>query len=93
MDHHLPDGKTERLVALCKAVGADTYLSGPSAQDYIDPQLFSDAGIELRYANYDGYPEYRQLYPPFTHQVSILDLLLNEGPNARHYLKGNLLCV
>jgi hypothetical protein len=33
--------------------------------------------------DYTGYPEYAQLYPPFTHQVSVLDLLVNAGPAAR----------
>ncbi len=40
--------KTERLVALCRSAGATTYLSGPTARDYIDESLFHDAGIELR---------------------------------------------
>ena len=28
--------KTERLLAICRAAGADRYLSGPSAKDYFD---------------------------------------------------------
>ena len=31
--------------------------------------------------SYD-YPEYDQLYPPYDAQVSIIDLLLMQGPNA-----------
>jgi hypothetical protein len=38
--------------------------------------------------DYSGYPEYRQLYPPFEHGVSILDLIFNEGPNAPQYLNS-----
>ena len=33
--------------------------------------------------DYSGYPEYRQLYPPFEPRVSVIDLILNEGPR-RH---------
>jgi hypothetical protein len=44
-----------------KQVGADEYLSGPSARDYIDEKIFEDAGIRLTYVDYLGYPEYRQL--------------------------------
>ena len=38
--------------------------------------------------DYSGYPEYEQLYGPFEHQVSIVDLILNEGPDAPKYLKS-----
>ena len=87
-DYRLVDGKIERLVDLCRQAGADEYLSGPAARDYIHEEPFSDAGITLTYMDYSGYPEYRQLYPPFEHRVSILDLIFNEGPEARRYLKS-----
>lgn len=79
--------KTQRLIALCQAAQATCYVSGPSAKNYIEPVLFEKAHIELRYFNYDGYPPYRQLYGPFEHQVSILDLLFNEGPHAGRFMK------
>ena len=88
MDYHLVDGKTERLVELCRQAGANTYLSGPAAKDYINHQLFQEAGIELRYLDYTGYPDYHQLFPPFEHAVSIIDLIFNEGPNATKYMKS-----
>jgi hypothetical protein len=78
--------KGERLLDLLKQIGADTYLSGPSARDYIDPRAFQDAGIELEYMNYSGYSEYPQLYPPFAHNVSIVDLLFHMGPKTPHYM-------
>jgi WbqC-like protein len=81
-------GKTERLVEWCKQLKATEYLSGPAAKDYIDESLFAGAGIALRYMDYSGYPEYRQLYPPFDHTVSIVDLIFNEGPNATRYMKS-----
>ena len=87
-DYELVEGKTERLVDLCRQAGATRYLSGPSARDYIRPELFAAAGIELEYADYGGYPEYPQLHPPFAHGVSVLDLLFNVGPDdAGKYLK------
>ena len=53
---------------------------------YIEPEVFEAAGVELEYFGYDGYREYSQLFPPFDHFVSILDLLFNEGPNATRYM-------
>tara|TARA_B100001013_G_scaffold343790_1_gene272309 strand:- start:1108 stop:1857 length:750 start_codon:yes stop_codon:yes gene_type:complete len=86
MDYELPEGKTERLLELCRKLGAADYLSGPAAKTYIDANLFVEAGIKLRFMSYDGYPEYRQLFPPFQHAVSIIDLILNEGADARTYM-------
>ena len=82
------DGKTERLLSLCKAAGASEYISGPSAKDYIKPVLFEEAKIKLTWMDYSGYQPYEQLYPPFEHQVTVLDLIFNTGPQAQHYMKS-----
>lgn len=80
--------KTNRLISILQSLGADHYLSGPSAMDYIDPTLFDNAGIKLEYMQYN-YPEYPQLYPPFDGQVSILDLLFMAGDEAKNYILGH----
>jgi hypothetical protein len=87
-DYEAEGAKTERLVSLCKAAGATAYLSGPSARDYLDETQFSAAGIELEYMDYDGYPEYPQLHPPFDHAVTVLDLLFNTGSEAPRFMKS-----
>ena len=76
--------KTDRLIQILTTVGATSYLSGPSARDYIEPEKFSEANIELSFITYN-YPEYNQLYPPFDGQISILDLLFMQGPQALDY--------
>jgi hypothetical protein len=86
MEYELTSGKTERLVGICRQAGATTYLSGPSARDYIEPEQFKAADIELSYFDYSGYPEYAQLFPPFDHHVSVLDLIFNQGPDATRYM-------
>jgi hypothetical protein len=88
MDYKLIEGKTEKLVSLCKQAGATEYISGPAAQAYINQELFRSENIALSYIDYSGYPEYQQLFPPFDHRVSIIDLIFNEGLNARKYLKS-----
>lgn len=82
----LEEGPTERLVGICQKLGATDYLSGPSARAYLDESLFEAAGIRVQYMDYAGYPEYEQLYPPFEHGVSALDLIFNEGPHAARFL-------
>ena len=77
-----------RLIDLLTKVEADLYVSGPAARNYIDSEMFRQAQIELVFKDYSGYPEYPQLYPPFAHGVSILDLLFNCGPDASNYIWG-----
>lgn len=86
-DYGLIEGKTERLVDLVQKAGGTSYLSGPAAKDYIDEKLFKEANIELEWMDYSNYPEYPQLYPPFEHGVSILDLIFNCGHDVRKYMK------
>lgn len=93
LDYTLPaeQDATERLLALCRQAGATRYLSGPAARAYLRAESFAAAGIDLRYMDYTGYPEYRQRFGPFEHAVSIIDLLLNTGDAAhRHLLRGQL---
>jgi hypothetical protein len=87
-DYSLSGKKLDRLLDLVLKTGADRYVSGPAAQDYIDPRSFSAAGVDLIWKDYAGYPEYSQRFPPFEHGVSILDLLFNVGPDAPWYIWG-----
>ena len=87
-DYALPEGKSERLLSICKEAGAKKYISGPAAKDYLDESIFQQEGIEVEWMDYSGYPEYRQLFPPFEHGVTILDLLFNEGSNAKTFMKS-----
>ena len=82
---HTPTG---RLVEICLARGAKRYVSGPAARAYIDEAQFRDAGVELRYADYSGYPEYDQGGAAFEHGVSVVDLLMRCGPDGRKQLKS-----
>ena len=87
-DYNIGDGKTERLINICKQSNSNIYLSGPSAKNYIDEALFTENSINLEWFDYIGYKEYEQLYPPFEHGVSILDLIFNTGEDAYKFLKS-----
>ncbi len=81
-------GKNERLLELCLQSGATEYLSGPAAKGYLDEELFQKHGIRVLFADYSNYREYVQLFPPFDHAVTVLDLLFNTGPLAKSYMKN-----
>ncbi len=83
----LEGDRNERLVNLCTATAATAYLSGPAARGYLDVDAFAERGIEVRWMDYAGYPEYEQPHGSFAHAVSIVDLLLCQGRNAGEYLK------
>jgi hypothetical protein len=73
-----PGTRTERLVAICQALGADTYLSGDAARAYLDASQFARAGIRLEYHGY-AHPIYTQLYGEYVPYLSVVDLLMNHG--------------
>ena len=74
-----------RLARLCVAAGADEYLSGAGAKAYLDPGVFSFAGIKLSWQEFRP-REYPQAFPGFEPDLSALDLLLNCGPASGEYL-------
>jgi len=80
------DDKNMRLIEICKQAGADHYLVGPAAKSYIDERLFGIHGISVEWMDYGDYPKYEQLYPPFTHYVSIVDLIAHTGTQAPRYM-------
>lgn len=80
-------GQTDRLVSICRHLGANTYLSGNAAQDYLQEDLFRAAGISVVWQNY-VHPIYPQLHGEFVPYLSAIDLILNLGPEAPSVLRG-----
>ncbi len=70
--------RNERLLNVCRHFGATRYLSGNSAQAYLDVARFRAAGIDVALHDY-AHPSYAQLHGDFVPYLSVLDLLLNVG--------------
>lgn len=88
MDYGLAaEDPTDRLVQLCQAEKAETYISGPAARDYLEEAKFKEAGIDVVFFDYSGYPEYDQLYPPFDHFVSIIDMIFTCGDRTMDIIR------
>jgi WbqC-like protein len=79
---------TDRLVEICMARDATEYVSGPAARSYIEREKFAAAGVRLRYAQYPEYPRYDQRSETFEHGVSLIDVIMRCGPEARCHLKS-----
>jgi hypothetical protein len=87
LDLSEPD-RVLKLVSICKQLGGTEYLSGPAGKNYIDEKTFNDNNLTIKWLDYSSYQEYNQMHPPFEHGVSIIDLIFNEGENARNFMKS-----
>ena len=87
-DMDLRHQPTERLIDICRTVGATTYLAGQGAQAYMDLRKFEMSGLNLETQEF--YPQiYPQRYDSFLAYMSAIDLLFNCGPRSSQYLNGS----
>lgn len=82
-------GRTQRVVEIARYFGATTLVNGPSARKHLDAAVLREAKLKSLYLRYE-YPEYKQLFPPFVHEVSIIDTIAALGPHSRLHLDGGL---
>ena len=82
------ENKNELLLKICEEFKATTYLSGPFGRDYLDTEIFTNAGVKLEYHDYE-HPIYTQAYNGFESYMSIIDLLFNHGNNSLEILSNN----
>jgi WbqC-like protein family len=73
--------KNQRLIDLCQRVGANVYLSGNGARNYIEEDLFEVSKIQLIYTDFVA-PVYDQLHGEFVTNLSVVDCLFNCGRDA-----------
>ena len=85
---HAKGKATERLIDVCKKVGADTYMSGSGGQSYLDEPLFERNGIKLVYQSYTPKPYPQRFSGTFVPNLSILDMLANVGPDSIRLIRG-----
>lgn len=79
-----PGDKSDRLVNICKALKADTYLSGIGGKKYLKEDKFNSAGIHIIYQDYK-HPVYEQQFKDvlFQPNMSAIDLIFNCGEKSR----------
>jgi hypothetical protein len=83
-----PGAKSDLILNLCRAAGADTYLAGMGgSRHYLDRDAFAAAGIEIAWQQFE-HPRYRQGDDDFIPGLSAVDLLFREGPNSAALLRG-----
>ena len=78
--------KTQRLVDICTQVNASCYISGIGGKNVVDESLFKNSNIKLTYEN-SIHPNYNQIHGNFMKNMSIIDLIFNEGEKSSEILK------
>lgn len=77
----------DKILDICKLMGADEYYNTIAGQELYDYQEFTDNGIKLRFVNPSLEP-YKQLCEEFVPGLSIIDvLMMNSAEGVRHLLK------
>ena len=79
---------TQRLINVCKAMGADAYVSGVGGKNYMDERLFHEHGVTLQYQRYEPTPYPQRFVKEFVPNLSILDMLFNIGSDSRRLVGG-----
>jgi len=86
-DSDIKTFREERVLDICEAYGAKTYISGNGARAYQNEENFTNRGIELRYTDYTPV-KYNQLWKEFIPNMSILDYILNNGYEWEPIIEG-----
>ena len=84
---NIKGNSTERLVNICKSLGATDYISGIGGKNYLSDELFAKNNVTLHYHDYIPitYPQHNS--KSFLPNMSILDLLANMGPESQKLLE------
>lgn len=86
-DHDFQGEKSALVLDMCRQLKATSYIFGGEGESYADKDAFAAAGVECRFQRYE-HPVYQQLHGEFVPRMSILDLLMNEGPRSLEILTG-----
>ena len=84
---HVSGQPTERLVKVCKKLGANTYISGIGGKRYLDEKSFEKNKIIIKYQNYNPIRYPQRMSKSFIPNLSIIDLLANVGSESGKLLK------
>lgn len=81
--------RTELLANICVALGSEQYISPPGSAVYLlaEKEKLIRQNVELCFQRYE-HPQYRQAFPPFCPQASIIDLIFNEGPRSMEIVRA-----
>jgi hypothetical protein len=84
-DLDVPGSGSDRVLAVVRALGGTTYVTGHGAARYLDHEKFERAGVDVQYMDYRLRP-YPQSHGDFTPYVSALDLAAHCGRAGAEFI-------
>ena len=79
----------EKVVLICKELGATKYVNAIGGQEFYDKQWFAEQGLELFFIQ-STFTEYKQFYHPFVPHLSIIDLMMfNSKEEVKRFIKDD----
>lgn len=78
--------KEELVLAICRELKAEVYISGPDGRNYLNLEQFKNAGIQVVFHDFN-HPAYSQIHGPFVSHMSIVDLIANCGQGCGELVK------
>jgi hypothetical protein len=82
-----PEDPDERLIAIARRFGADTYLAGSGGHGYMDMEKYGKNRLRVVFQEY-RHPVYRQQFGDFIPFMSAIDLIFNHGPESLQIIRG-----
>ena len=82
---------SDRVLDICKAIGADHYITGTFwAESNLRVEEFKKSNIDVEFQKFQ-HPIYKQIHGEFIPEMSIIDLLFNEGrKEAKKILQNSI---
>jgi hypothetical protein len=82
--------KADLLAAICAELGATHYVSPPGSRGYLDESdAMSKINVSVEYFSYTCVP-YQQLHGDFLPYLSVIDLILNNGPQSSAIMRAGI---
>ena len=82
--------KSDLVLSMCKKLHANLYIFGEEGKNYADEKKFIESGVKPYFQKYN-HPIYSQLHDGFATNLSIIDLLFNNGPESFNIMmSGNV---
>jgi hypothetical protein len=81
--------RTERVIRICKATGITDWIEGKlgETKSLFDVKKINERGISVEFHEYQ-HPEYTQLFGDFIPYLSVVDLILNHGPDSLSIIRS-----
>lgn len=80
-DLGIESNKSRLILDVCNSVKADEYIAGSQGLNYLELETFESNGIKVLMQEYK-HPVYRQNSDKFIDNLSVIDLIAQEGQNS-----------